>query len=318
MKHKIIISIAIIALGAKGFSQQGTPLSQFSSNQIVYNPGYAGLAEVLSLNLAIHQSWIKIPGAPRVVNLNGHAPFGFDEKQAWGWVFQNEAMGPLQENSVYANYAYKVYLGKGALNFGLQAGILLQTVNWDEVREHVGSDNDPTLGTGRQHTAKFDANVGIYYRAPSWFFGISTKHLTNPKYDKIEIGQGDNKKEWYSQMGQQFFAMTGFNIRMGNDWALRPEALLRYAIDVPTSFNVGMHFNYMGLYGFGINYLSGQNGISFSARASITPELKIGYSYDVFFGLIKPHQRGSHEISLSYSVRREDDPYRQLRQQMNQ
>jgi hypothetical protein len=54
---------------------------------------------------------------------------------------------------------------------------------------------------------------------------------------------------------------------------------------------------------FGINFISGQNGISFCIKAMASERLRVGYSYDVFFGQIKPYQRGSHEVSASYYIK---------------
>jgi hypothetical protein len=86
-------------------------------------------------------------------------------------------------------------------------------------------------------------------------------------------------------------------------WSFRPEVFLRYVYTAPLSVNVGAHAYYDNRYSVGINFLTGQKGISFQAKATITDQFRIGYSYDVFYGPIKPYQHGSHEISINYLIK---------------
>jgi type IX secretion system PorP/SprF family membrane protein len=298
VKSRFFILFAVLVFSVKSFAQSGTPLSQFSNNPLIYNPGYTELSDALSMNLSVHKSWLQIPRSPQTINFNGLLPVGFDQKHRLGWVLQNDTWGPIAENNIYANYAYAVNLGKnGVLNFGLQAGVLLHTVDWEKI-DHVISWSDPTMEEGRRHSTKFDVNVGAYYVAPTWFFGLSAMHLTNPKRDKIRI----NEKEYFSQMGTQFFLTTGGNIWMDDDLEFCPEVLVRYAHTTPISVNAGVHLQYMKRHRLGINYMTGQHGISFSFRTQIAKQFRIGYSYDIFMGAIGPFQRGSHEISVNYKI----------------
>jgi type IX secretion system PorP/SprF family membrane protein len=284
----------------KGFAQIGTPLSQFSGNQIVYNPGYAGIYDLLSINLTVHKSWIQIPGSPQLINLNAHAPFR-NQRHAMGLVLQNEAQGPLQGNFALANYAYKMYFGRSVLSFGVQAGVMVHTINWNKIT-YVTHENDPYKGEGRVNEAKFDAGVGAYYLAPQWYLGFSVRHLNNPKYNFTKKELEDTK--WYSEIVRpEFIMIGGYNIQANREWSFRPEAFVRYVHNTPLSVNAGVHAYYVNTYGIGINYLTGQKGVSFQAKAMFGERFRIGYSYDVFFGDLRPYQRGSHEISINYLIR---------------
>jgi type IX secretion system PorP/SprF family membrane protein len=297
MKNKILILFTILTISSTSFAQLGTPMSQFSGNQIAWNPGFAGVYDVLSVNLTVHQSWMKIPNAPFMLNFNGHAPFQ-TRNSAWGWVIQSEKWGPLQGNFIMGNFAHKVYLRNNRiLSFGVQAGTMIHTVDWDKLG-YIKDPEDPSLGRGRESEAKFDANAGVYYLAPQGYLGFSVRHITNPRYDAIKI----NDKDWYSQMRSNFLLIAGYNIRVDKDWSLRPELFMRYVHTTPLSANIGAHAHYHNKYSFGINYITGQNGLSFQAKAMITNDLRLGYSYDTFFGTIRPYQQGSHEISVNYMI----------------
>jgi type IX secretion system PorP/SprF family membrane protein len=160
MKKYIIIFIVTLAIGASGFAQLGIPVSQFSGNQLVFNPAYAGIHEALTINLSVHKSWLQLPGSPLLVNLNGHTAFD-DPSHAGGWVFQNEQHGPLTMSSFLGSYAYKwIFDRNNIISFGLQAGALVRSVNWARI-EQVPDPTDPGYKEGRTFSAKFDANVGV-------------------------------------------------------------------------------------------------------------------------------------------------------------
>jgi hypothetical protein len=125
-------------------------------------------------------------------------------------------------------------------------------------------------------------------------------NLTNPKYDKVKI----DGKDQFSQMRPQVFVIGGYHYQVDDVWAVRPELLLRYVATTPLSMNIGVHGHYMNRYSFGINFLTGQPGLSFCVRGKITDEISMGYSYDVFFGAMKSVQSGSHEITVGYLMKR--------------
>jgi type IX secretion system PorP/SprF family membrane protein len=302
MKTRIFILLIAVAFSTKSFSQLGTPLSQFSGNQITFNPGYAGIYEMLTLNLSMRHSWIQLPGSPRIINFNGHVPIQ-RAQHSLGWIYQREEWGPLAGNFGYGNYAYKLYTRHGILNFGLQGGFVHHSVDWtkfgeDDVehRDDIWFDPD---GTGHSRFTKFDANVGVFFLTPTYYVGLSGKHLTNPKFEKRKVGD----VEWYSQMPMQWYLIAGYHYDFDDYWSLRPEVFLRYVHNTPLSANIGLHGYYRNDFSFGINYITGQKAMSFSVRALLTSYMRVGYSYDVYWGPIKPFQRGSHEIMLNYYIR---------------
>jgi type IX secretion system PorP/SprF family membrane protein len=298
---KIITTTAIcLAVGASGFAQLGTPLSQFSGNQIAFNPGYAGIYEMLTLNLSVRKSWVQVPGSPSIISFNGHAPFS-NERHSLGWVYRREEFGPLTENSGYGNYAFKVYMKQGILNFGVQAGFVNQSVIWTKVKP-VDDPSDVLYdpdNTGRSNSTKFDAGTGIFFLTPDYYVGISARHISNPKFDREQIKDLD----WYSQLPVNWFLVAGYHYDFDDYWSIRPELFMRYVHHTPLSVDVGLHAYYMNNYSLGVNYMTGQKQISFCARAMLTHNLRVGYSYDIYFGRVRPFQRGSHEIMISYYIK---------------
>ena len=297
MKHLTTLLLTTLLLGGTAFAQLGNPLAQYSGNQLVYNPGYAGLYDLLSINLSARKSWVGVPGSPAIISLNGHSPFE-NHRHSWGWIYQHEQWGGLQGNMVYGNYAYKLNVAGGILNLGLQAGLLHHVVDWNKI-DYVADPDDLTLGEDRDHSLRFDGSFGAYYLSTDWYAGFSAMHLAQPRYGIYK--DLTTNKEWYSQMRSQFFLMGGYNYKIDEDWSLRPEVFMRYVHTTPFSVNVGAHAYYQNKYAVGMNFMTGQRTINFNLIAHITNDIRIGYSYGVSYGPIRKYQLGSHEISVSYS-----------------
>jgi type IX secretion system PorP/SprF family membrane protein len=300
MKTKISILITTICISATSFAQLSTPLSQFSGNQMFFNPGYAGIYEMFTMNLTYRKQWVGLPGTPEILNFNANTPIK-NQRHSVGGVFQREIWGPITANFIYGNYAYKVYTQHGVLNFGLQAGLINQGINWDLFCEECVDDrNDPWFGVTTANTM-FDANVGVFFLTPTYYVGLSAKHITAPKYDRMRLEDGGT--EWYSQLAREFFFIAGYHYDFDNTWSVRPELITRFVENIPVSVNLGAHAYYLNDYSLGANVSTGMKAVTLTARAMLTHNLRIGYSYDMYWGDIGPQQRGSHEIMLNYYLR---------------
>jgi type IX secretion system PorP/SprF family membrane protein len=172
-------------------------------------------------------------------------------------------------------------------------------VDWNKV--DARDPTDPTLGKGRDANTHFDVNLGLYWFTYGYYLGFSVKHLAPPKLDfenHIPTHQG-----WRSHSGTQFYLMSGYEIKLNHrDWSLRPEWFMRYVHHTPMAINLGTHAVFRGRYSFGANVQTGQRTVSFSARGFVTDFLRLGYSYNIYFGSIQAAQQGSHEISINYQM----------------
>jgi len=283
-------------VGSYGFAQLGTPLMQYSGNQLVFNPACAGLGDALAINMSVRKQWVQIPGSPSLVSLNAHMPTE-NLRHGLGVVIQREDWGPMSGNFGYLNYAYKMQIYGNVLSLGLQAGFYNSVVDWTKI-EHAPDPNDPTLRYRRQSNTNFDVNFGLYWFTQGYYVGFSAKHLMPPKFEFAR--DTFTNSGWYPHMSTQFYLMSGYEIWLNQEWSLRPEWFMRYVHHTPMAINLGVHAVYRNRYFLGMNGQTGQNTISFSARGLVTDHLRLGYSYNIYFGAIRAAQQGSHEISVSY------------------
>jgi type IX secretion system PorP/SprF family membrane protein len=295
MKKLIIITALIAATGIAN-AQLGTPLTQYSGNQLIYNPGYAGINDLLSVNLAVRKIWVGLPGSPSLVSLNAHAPFE-DQRNALGFVFQQERWGPMIGNILYASYAHKLNLGFGLLSLGLQAGVLNNAIDWDKI-DHVRDPDDPGLGQAKTRTTRPDVNFGAYFQAESFYSGFSIKHLTMPRFGHMT--NEETGEEWFSQKRMQFYLIGGYNFRLTDEFDLRPEAFIRYVRTMPVSVGLGVNLAYLNRFFFGTAFHTGQRAVSLSLKGEVMEGIRVSYSYDIHYGVMRSFQKGSHEISINY------------------
>jgi len=294
-KYTLIITFLAIAT-TTGFAQIGTPLAQYVGNQLIYNPGYAGVYDLFSVNLSVRKLWVGVPGSPSLISLNSHAPFQ-NQRHSLGFVFQREEWGPMIGNYSNMTYAHKFLLKNSFLNLGVQAGFMNGVTDWDKI-EYVQDWDDPGLGEGRTSETRLDVNVGAYFQADKFHLGTSVKNLTRPKFDNIVIES--TGEQWYSQKRMQFFFIGGYRFELDHDWELRAQFLTRYIKTLPTTVDLQLHAVYRSQYLLGVGYNTAQNAVSLSGSALLTKNLRVSYSYDLYFGKMRNFQKGSHEISINY------------------
>jgi type IX secretion system PorP/SprF family membrane protein len=295
VKYTTLPLITLLCISIQTRAQIGSTMLQYSGNQMVYNPSYAGLYDFMEINLSARKHWTGLPGSPSLISLNGHAPLK-RQQHAVGFVVQREQWSEFTENSAYANYAHKLYFDESFLSFGLQAGFLNHVTDWSMI-EFVPNWNDPVMREGRVSNTTFDVNVGAYFQAGVSYVGLSARHLTNPVFDISK-----DTAEWREQIHSQYFLVVGHYFDLNDDWGLQTELVVRHISTIPLMANLALLAKYRTGHYVGIQWLPVQQSVSFTAKIPLTRQFEIDYTYDAYYSRIRPYQRGSHEISLTFFV----------------
>jgi len=297
---KYIIPLIFLLTAGTAKSQTATPMAQYAGNQLIFNPGFAGAHDLFSANLSLRTLWVGMPNSPMLIGFNMHAPF-IDQRNALGFIFQRETFGPQAVNLVNITYAYNFQVGEGSfLSLGVQAGLFNTVTDWSMV-DFVRHDHDPFYGGNyRWTTNRFDVGLGVYYQARNFFIGLSARHLTAPRFDEIRIEETGER--FHSQIRRQFFFMGGYNFVLSDAFNLRPRLLMRYKQGVPFAVSTGLDLVYDNRFSFGVNVMTGLPAVSLATSIQIIDGLRIGYAFDMNFGTLRPFQRGSHEVFISYAM----------------
>jgi type IX secretion system PorP/SprF family membrane protein len=294
MKKLALLLFGIISLTTYG--QRDALYSQYMFNQLVINPAYSGSKDEMSLAVINRYQWTGLEGAPRTLTMSAHTPLR-NEHVALGMYVYADHIGADNDLGVVGSYAYRVRLGNGKLSLGLQAGLSQVSIDWNKVTMH---EEDDVVFTSRpQSSLKPDANFGLYYYTRNYYIGISSKHLFENQFGKVEHTDGTST---YSTLTRHFYFMGGMALPVSDKIVFKPSTLIKYANNAPLNMDLNASFLFNGKIWLGASYRTGNNAMVFMIELQATSNLRIGYSYDASMGALKSYNGGSHEIMLGYDL----------------
>ena len=161
--ESLIFAILFVA-PTTSYSQQDPVYAQYTNNLLTIQPAYAGLSGTLNCTGIARAQWIGFDGAP---NTNTFTLSGPIQKYSLGLGLSivNDRWGPIKQNGVYIDYAYRVKIVKDQyLSFGLKGGFNLYQADltnlaiWDhpdrrstarQTRSPCPEDSRSGTGAGR-------------------------------------------------------------------------------------------------------------------------------------------------------------------------
>ena len=277
------------------FAQQDALFSQYMFNKLAVNPGYAGSRELLSADMIYRYQWVNIEGAPKTVSLSVHSPLN-NPHLAVGFNLSNDKIGPLSNTSAMGTFAYRILFPKSKLSFGIQAGIKSNAVIWNEFKAY--DDNEPFLDMSNQIEKKIipDANFGVYYYSERFYAGISSRQLLQNQSLLVTDSLGYTQ---FSKLATHFYGMTGAAFPLGDNVVFRPSLLAKFVNNAPPQLDLNASFLFAKTLWLGVSYRT-EKAMSLITEVNIAQNLRIGYSYDIWFNELHAYNKGSHEVRLSF------------------
>jgi len=291
---KIVVSA--LSLGSLTITAQQDPMyTHYMYNTLVVNPAYAGSRDALTVT-ALHRSqWVSFKGAPQTETMTFHTPLK-NNKLAVGMHAFNDRIGPLNNTSVFGDFAYRLQLTpRSKLAFGLSAGVRVTQARLSTL--DVEQENDPAFQNNIVNKTNPNAGFGIYYSRERFYAGVSVPYLFQNRYSDIKSGSeiiltGNEQRH--------YFLIAGTVLNISDNLAFKPTTLVKVTPAAPIEADITASFVYATKLSLGANYRTGD---SFGALIgfNITSQLFLGYSYDWSYGLkTSRYNNGSHEIVLRY------------------
>jgi type IX secretion system PorP/SprF family membrane protein len=306
--------LLILALGLnKSYAQQTIQLSQYIFNGLAVNPAYAGYKEDWTINLSSRLQWAGVDGAPKTSTLSLDGVTNPDNKTiGLGLLVTNDRLGPENNSSIYANYAFRIRLNDDdSQRLCLGVGIGAIVYNIDGSLFNTGNVTDPSITADVQNKLAPDFRVGIYYYSPLFYIGASGLNMVPDAYpDPVSI---------FVKQVRTYYLTTGFIVPISPELNWKPSVLIKEDFKGPTNINAATYFLISDLVWIGASYstsvqlwrknnlqtdLSRTDDITGVAAVNITPQCRFGYSYDFGTSKLPGYQTASHEISFTYSFRR--------------
>lgn len=306
MKRYIVLLCGLLCGVVFVRAQFDPQIGQYMFMRSVYNPAAVGEGDLMRVYGSHRMQFTGIMDAPMTTNFSFSSPFVIGKtSHAAGVRFMNDRFGLFSNQSFYAEYAYRIKLGKGYLSVGVDLGFInlsfaVDSVNLKDVADlvkdhayHNATDNAIPEASGQNGVSGmgFDLGVGVYYSTPTWWAGVSYGHVTQPRLqwsDKAEV-----------EVRGTFYAAGGYNWRLRDKkWVLMPSAMLQTDF-AGWDVNLTMLAQLNNRYRFGLGYrIAGS--VNILLGMDIINGLQVGYTYELpANGLIR-ESYGSHELYLAY------------------
>lgn len=306
MKRYIVLLCGLLCGVVFVRAQFDPQIGQYMFMRSVYNPAAVGEGDLMRVYGSHRMQFTGIMDAPMTTNFSFSSPFVIGKtSHAAGVRFMNDRFGLFSNQSFYAEYAYRIKLGKGYLSVGADMGFInlsfaVDSVNLKDVADlvkdhayHNATDNAIPEASGQNGVSGmgFDLGVGVYYSTLTWWAGVSYGHVTQPRLqwsDKAEV-----------EVRGTFYAAGGYNWRLRDKkWVLMPSAMLQTDF-AGWDVNLTMLAQLNNRYRFGLGYrIAGS--VNILLGMDIINGLQVGYTYELpANGLIR-ESYGSHELYLAY------------------
>ena len=271
--------------------QQNTQFTQYIVNELIINPAYAGAEQALSISLLNRSQWSGVDGAPTTQALTAHSLIK-EQKIGLGLVMMNDKIGVHNSFNTAASFSYRIELNnKAYLSFGLQAGIIQNKSDYNSLAGQVQNTNDPKLNSGNLSETNFEFGSGVYFITPRLNLGISMPNMLYKTAPSDSIS--------YSLFNNNLYFLVRYRIPVSTNIMLQPGLIVRYANGLPiyTDINLSAIINKVLLVGVSYRIKESVNPI---LQAKITPQFKIGYSFDYPLANENSFGSNSHEFMISY------------------
>jgi type IX secretion system PorP/SprF family membrane protein len=293
---RIIIILVLFILGFQNSEAQQLPqFTQYMYNTIAINPAYAGSRDVLSIVALGRNQWVGFDGGPQTQTLSINSPLRND-KIGLGLSLINDKAGYENFTYVYGDFSYTIDLNESLeLSFGIDAGATYYTLA-DELYNGVEIDQDPYFDE-RLNRWNPNFGAGFLLHSDRWYAGFSMPRLINHDVN--------NQTDYAALEQVHYYLIGGYVFDLGRDVKFKPSVLWKYTQGAPISTDLTANFLFYEKFWLGASYRSnGQQG-AFGALVDfqVTQQFRIGYTYEIPTGEIRPYTSGSQEILLMYEFR---------------
>ncbi len=301
------LTLAFAAITSVSFAQQDPQFTQFMTNKLIYNPGYAGTSEAICANALYRQQWVNFPGAPKTGLLSFDMPIG-QLPIAVGLNVMSDQIG--FDKTLFARLAvsYNMNIGAGKLGIGLDAGILQKQFNGDWRTPDGSSVYDATIPAYTSGTVtaanpnlnklSYDFGFGAYYTITNkMYVGISSTHLAAQDIKASSSVKYALARHYYIVGGYTFDVSQGTGKH-----AVQPNIKIKTDA-ASTQLDLNVTYIFERTLSFGLSYRM-QDAIApmvgYRFQNGKLKGMRAGYSYDLTTSKIKGFSSGTHEISLGY------------------
>ena len=293
---KIILILALLTASVELMAQQDVQFTQYAFNQNSVNPAYTGSREALSFLTLFRKQWVGFDGAPTTLTFNVNSP-AVKDYLGLGFTYTYDKIGPTVQNGMFADVAYRIRFAKQRkLSFGLRIGLSVFSAKFADLT--TVDAGDALFQNNIKGKALFNFGFGIYYYSPKFYVGLSVPRLLRNDVNISDASTGNaqiavNKMHYYFIMGYLFNVSPVVKIK--------PSTQIKFTPGAPLSADITACVILYDKFWVGAQYRIG-DAAGLQAQFNITPQLRVGYSYDFSVSGLSRYNSGTHEIMLGYDL----------------
>lgn len=273
-----------------GAAQNDPLISQQGLQRFIYNPAATGTSNFHQIGFISRSQWNGFPDAPKSNILTAHT-FLPRYNVGVGLVVIEDRIGLEQNLNIKTAYSYHVWLNdRNILSFGVTAGIYSKKFDIGNlVLEEQGD-----LGVNNLENSLIpDFDFGIEYQRQNFTLGASSTHILN------SYKGSDNVRH-----PRHFHAYAHYIQPVSGNFFVRGIASFYNTRNI-NGYEVTAIGEFENLLWAGASYRFSES-VVFLAGVHITPNIRIGYSYDWTQNVLKRYTAGSHEVFLHFKLNRKN------------
>lgn len=292
MKYRHILGGLIISIAAStsGFAQYDPLYNQYNFDQLVINPAYAGIHDLMTMSVLFRQQWTNIDGAPRTYTYTGHTSVA-QNKAGVGLNIISEAYGVNDNIEVFGSFAYKINFGRSILSAGLQGGYTSYTFNYGDLE--LEALDDPVFNPLTETVSQPNFGMGLWYMTDTYYAGLSI-----PRILKVEVDQdGSEPSERYQR---HYYLSAGGIITLNNALKLKPYTLIRIIDNDDPIIELGGNLLINELIWAGLLYRNGAFAVM--GQLELNNQLRLGLAVEIPTTELSKDTYGTYELMLTFDL----------------
>ena len=139
--------------------------------------------------------------------------------------------------------------------------------------------------------------AGILFHSNKWYMGLSIPKLINHDLN--------NNTEFAALERVHYYAIGGYVFDLNENLKLKPSFMMKHTKGAPISTDLTANFLFNEVFWLGGSYRfnGDQKAIGALVDFQVSDQFRVGYTYEIPTGEIRPYTSGSHEILLMYEFR---------------
>ncbi|WKZ66194.1 MAG: type IX secretion system membrane protein PorP/SprF [Flavobacteriales bacterium] len=300
MKNPVrrILSAGMILAGLAASAQQEVMVSQYMFNGLFLNPAYAGSHGYATSSLLHRSQWMQMEGAPRTSMLAIDGPL-MGNRMGVGFSLVHDQIGISRDLDISAHYAYHLRVGPSSrIALGLRGGLSLYSARLSDLR--YWDANDPMYQSDIANAPVGKFGFGIYWYDASSYVGLSVPTIYAAD-GRITLDAPHAMQHYFTQ---HYYLNAGKVFPLGESLDIKPSTLIKYSPGAPMEADVNCNVLYRERIWLGLGYRTGDALVAM-AEYQVSPQLRIGYAYDMTTSRLRSYTTGSHEVMLGLDFGKE-------------